>query len=221
VTTPIIKSRGAVVLCGGGSTRMGRDKAMLPFGEEVLLERMVRVIGEIVPLENIVVVAAANQELPPLPPAIKVICDEAPGLGPLPAMAAGLQALSTHVESAFVTGCDAPLLKRAAVRWLVERLERPDEDRPDGVALQDAERLYPLFAAYRTSAAGGFARAFESGDASLHGALQSGWLHVRFINVEELRGVDPRLESLMNCNTPEEYQAALATSLLAEGHRSP
>ncbi len=37
---------------------MGRDKATLPFGPELMLQRVVRLIGEVVSLENIVVVAA-------------------------------------------------------------------------------------------------------------------------------------------------------------------
>ena len=37
---------GAVVLCGGRSSRMGRPKAWLPFGDEVLLQRVVRRIAE-------------------------------------------------------------------------------------------------------------------------------------------------------------------------------
>ena len=43
--------RGAIILCGGASSRMGRDKAWLPFGpDEVMLQRVVRLVGEVVPL---------------------------------------------------------------------------------------------------------------------------------------------------------------------------
>ena len=41
-------SRAAIVLCGGRSRRMGRDKASLPFGTETLLERVVRIVSEVV-----------------------------------------------------------------------------------------------------------------------------------------------------------------------------
>lgn len=189
--------------------RMGRDKALLPFGDEVLLQRTVRLVGEVVPEKNIVVAAAADQALPQLPPAIKVIRDEAPGLGPLPAIAAGLQALTPSVEAAFVTGCDAPLLKPAAVAWLFEQLGPRDENERDGVLLQDAERLYPLFAVYRTSAAVRFAAAYRSGGQSLHGAITSTLFNVRLLDLDDVRMVDPQLDSLVNCNTLEEYQGAL------------
>ncbi|MFN7802583.1 MAG: NTP transferase domain-containing protein, partial [Planctomycetaceae bacterium] len=38
--------RGAIIVCGGRSKRMGRDKATLPFGQDVLLQRIVRTLGQ-------------------------------------------------------------------------------------------------------------------------------------------------------------------------------
>ncbi len=49
-------SAGGIVLCGGQSKRMGRPKAWLPFGGETMLERVVRLLSEVV--HPIVVVAA-------------------------------------------------------------------------------------------------------------------------------------------------------------------
>ena len=53
---------GAVVLCGGESRRMGRPKAWLEFGKEVMLERVVRLVSTVA--WPIVVVAAPGQDLP-------------------------------------------------------------------------------------------------------------------------------------------------------------
>ena len=50
---------GGVVLCGGKSSRMGTPKCWLPFGDEVLLQRVVRVVGGV--LSPVVVVAAKGQ----------------------------------------------------------------------------------------------------------------------------------------------------------------
>jgi CTP:molybdopterin cytidylyltransferase MocA len=49
-----------IVLCGGKSTRMGTSKALLPFGPETMLQRVVRLLSDIV--SPIVAVAAAGQE---------------------------------------------------------------------------------------------------------------------------------------------------------------
>ena len=61
---------GAVVLCGGESRRMGRAKAWLPFGSEVLLQRVVRLVGAVA--RPIVVVAAPGQQLPELPAGVAI-----------------------------------------------------------------------------------------------------------------------------------------------------
>ena len=56
---------GALVLAGGLSTRMGRDKATLPFGGRTLLEH---VLARLAPcVTETVVVTRAEQTLPPLP----------------------------------------------------------------------------------------------------------------------------------------------------------
>ena len=41
-------NRAGLILCGGFSQRMGRDKASLPFGGETLLERIIGVVRQVV-----------------------------------------------------------------------------------------------------------------------------------------------------------------------------
>src|SRR5579871_4934557 len=82
---------GGIVLCGGRSSRMGRPKAWLPFGDELMLPRVVRVLRAVV--DPVVVVAAPGQDVPPLPPDVEIVRDEIEGKGPLGGLAAGLAAL--------------------------------------------------------------------------------------------------------------------------------
>ena len=81
---------GGIVLCGGQSKRMGRPKAWLPFAGEIMLPRVVRLLGEAV--EPIVVVAAPGQDVPSLPAAVAIVRDEEKDRGPLVGLAAGLAA---------------------------------------------------------------------------------------------------------------------------------
>src|SRR5690349_21785016 len=81
-------SAGGIVLCGGQSKRMGQPKAWLPFGGELMLPRVVRLLSEAV--RPVVVVAAPGQDLPPLPADVAVVRDEERGRGPLQGLAAGL-----------------------------------------------------------------------------------------------------------------------------------
>src|SRR5262245_36754359 len=99
---------GGIVLCGGRSTRMGSPKALLPFGSETMLQRVVRGLGTVV--SPIVVVAAEGQELPELPTSIVIARDENEDRGPLEALRAGLKGLPEGAEAAYVTSCDVPLL---------------------------------------------------------------------------------------------------------------
>src|SRR4051812_9886641 len=97
---------GGIVVCGGQSTRMGTSKALLPFGPETMLQRVVRILADVV--SPIVVVAAIDQELPELPRDVLLTRDEQQGRGPLEGLRAGLKALPTHVDAAYVTSCDVP-----------------------------------------------------------------------------------------------------------------
>lgn len=105
----------AVVLCGGRSARMGRPKALLPWGGLPLIAHLVRSLGEIA--EEVVVVSSPELELPPLPNAsVRVVLDRAPGLGPLGGIREGLHAIES--DRALVTGTDTPFVDAAFVRAL-------------------------------------------------------------------------------------------------------
>ena len=81
---------GVIVLCGGRSRRMGRSKAWLPFGPEVLLQRVVRRLGGAGP---VFVVAGPGQGLPELPGDVVIVRDPVADRGPLQGLTAGLEAL--------------------------------------------------------------------------------------------------------------------------------
>jgi len=196
--------RGALILCGGGSRRMGRDKASLPFGNETLLARVMRLVAKVVPREQVVLVAAADQQLPPLPWPAMVLRDREADQGPLPALVDGLAALPPNVSAAFVTACDAPWLQPA----LVETLFSAIEPEVDAAVPSDGERLHPLTAVYRLSCITALRDYRDGGRSSLQGALRSPGIRLKELTVEQLRSVDPELRSLLSCNTSEEYQAA-------------
>jgi len=195
-------SVGAVVLCGGFSRRMGRDKASLPFGRETLLERVVRAVAAAVP--EVVLVAREGQEVPAgLAPVAR---DPARGFGPLAGIAAGLRAL--RAERAFVTACDAPFLAVPFVRRLLALAEGWDAAVPvvDGFHMTAA-------AVYAASVAPVAERLVRERRLRPLFLVQS--VNARLVRPEELEDADPGLKSLRSCNTPEEYRAALAEAGLA------
>src|SRR5438876_4827833 len=111
---------GGIVLCGGQSKRMGRPKAWLPFAGELMLQRVVRLLRQAV--SPLVVVAAPEQEVPPLAAEIQIVRDEEKGRGPLQGLAAGLEALDGQAEAAYLSSCDVPFLQPGFVRRLIELL---------------------------------------------------------------------------------------------------
>src|SRR5438128_4874488 len=138
---------GGIVLCGGQSKRMGRPKAWLPFGDEFMLPRVVRLLGEAV--APVVVVAAPAQDVPPLGPEVHIVRDEEKGRGPLQGLAAGLDALRGLADAAYVSSCDVPFLRPALVRRLIDRLGEHSICVPHVGAF-----THPLAAAYRPDVAG-------------------------------------------------------------------
>lgn len=184
---------------------MGRDKAMLPFGSERMLQRVVRLISESVPRERIVVVAAPRQALPALPREISVARDAEEYRGPLEGLALGLRALGDRAEAVYATSCDVPLLVPAFVDRMFELLDEFDVAVPT-----DGEHDQTLAAVYRPSVLGQVEQLLDAGELRLRALLTA--VRVREIPVDELRAVDPRLLTLENVNSEADYRAALAAA---------
>src|SRR5687768_9709267 len=107
---------------------MGTPKAWLPFGDELVLPRVVRLVREAVGL--VVVVAAPGQDVPPLPADVRIVRDEVEGRGPLGGLAAGLAAIEGAADAVYLSSCDVPLLKPEFVRRVVGKLEEPTPPAP-------------------------------------------------------------------------------------------
>lgn len=137
-----------VVLAGGASRRMGRDKATIRLDHETLLERAARHLAE-AGASRIVVATGTAGRLGPLP--WEEVGDGAhAGQGPLAGLAAALTALEEH-PAAVVLAVDLPFASPPLLRWLADELV------VSGVAglipLDAVEhRPQPLHAAYHPQA---------------------------------------------------------------------
>lgn len=188
------------MLAGGRSTRMGTSKALLPFGPETMLQRVVRILGSVV--SPVVVVAAPDQELPPLPAGTLRTQDEREGRGPLEGIRAGLKALPAEVDAAYITSCDVPLLVPGFVEQMIAFAAGHD------IAVMEIDGFpHPLSAVYRRSVLP------HVEDLLAHDRLRPFFLFERVdtrrVTPAEITA-DPDLRTLRNLNTPEDYQRALA-----------
>lgn len=191
---------GGIILCGGQSSRMGQPKAWLPIGREVFLQRVVRVLSEVV--SPIVVVAAAGQDLPELPAEIVIARDEYEARGPVGGLAAGFAALRGRADAAFVSACDVPLLRPRVVQRICEQLGNADLALPF-----DDKFPQPLAAVYRLSLEWRVQQLLQQG--RLRPVFLWEEARVNRIPVDSLRDIDPELLAFRNVNTPEDYAAIL------------
>ncbi|MDP7723763.1 molybdenum cofactor guanylyltransferase [Mycobacterium sp. TY814] len=138
-------SLAGVVVAGGESRRMGRDKATLPLpdGSGTMVERVVDVVSQ--RCSPVYVMAAPGQPLPALP--VQILRDEVRGLGPLPATGRGLRAAAAAgARYAFVAAVDMPSLTVD----LIEELFRLAVETNAEVVMPWDGRSHYLAAVYRT-----------------------------------------------------------------------
>jgi molybdopterin-guanine dinucleotide biosynthesis protein A len=171
---------------------MGRDKAWLPWRGQPMIAHVVSILRPIV--DEVVVVASAGLELPPLD--ARVVRDREPALGPLAGIREGLEQIRT--DFAFVTGTDAPFLSPAFVKKLLSCgcAVAPEIDGH----VQTLAAVYPRNALDRIDAmlAEGYAGPLQIFE-------EFGY---RKLSTEEL----PDPKSVRGFNTPDEYLEAVRES---------
>jgi len=183
-----------IVLAGGKSRRMGRDKACLPYGDSTLLAHVVEMVRSIAE-PTFVVADIADKYV--LPDRTVVVGDMFPSAGPLGGLITGLTLApgTYHV----VVACDMPRLNPAVLRLLMEKANGAD-----GAIPEVAGRLEPLCAVYHRRCADALRAQLDAGRLALHMAVES--LALRRVGEDALRRIDPDLACFTNLNTPEEYR---------------
>ena len=129
----------AIVLCGGGATRLGgADKAMVEVGGRTLLERALDAVAD----------AARTIAVGPrrdIPGAIVWALEQPPGGGPVAGIDAGLELV--REDAVVILGVDHPFVDEACISDLLAHFDR------DGVILRDATGRHQfLVGVYRTAA---------------------------------------------------------------------
>ena len=199
------------MLAGGQSSRMGTPKAALEWHGSTLLRRTTGIVARAAG-GPVVVVRAQGQDLPALPKGVLVTDDPREGKGPVQGIAAGLAALRGRADVAFISSTDMPFLHPAFIRRVLRVLG--DSESTD-VALPVARGFrQPLAAAYRVSLADIAERLVK--EDRLRPAFLYDECTVEQLDDDALRkdpvlaALDPDLDSVVNVNTPADYEAARA-----------
>lgn len=195
-----------LILAGGRSARMGRDKAWLEIEGIPLVERVAR---RLLPLAAEIVFSANDaarfaQLAARLPVPAQVVADIFADAGPLGGIHAGLTAARHDTVLAVAT--DMPFVNHAVVEGMVGLCEEADAVVPRLAAEGfDEPQPEPLHAIYRRSCLPAVERALAANRRRVVSFLAD--VRVCYVDEPFLRTLDPELWSFRNVNTPEEWRA--------------
>lgn len=187
-----------IILAGGRSSRMGRDKTLMPVEAETMIERTVRELRQVT---GEIIIASNQAEKYNLPDTLEVP-DIFPGQGPLGGIHAGLKA--ARYPYAFVVAGDMPLFTADLAAHFLTRAQAGF----DVVASQINGSWEPLCAVYARSCLPAIERHLAAGIRQVFQFYKE--VRVLKIDEQELAAIGKTGESFYNLNTPEDYQALLA-----------
>jgi molybdopterin-guanine dinucleotide biosynthesis protein A len=180
----------AVVLAGGKSLRLGRDKAAVDVGGRSLLARMVNLARRFCPLTVV-----AGRDPAPLVAGVPWFLDDLPGIGPMGGIVTALERIGLPC---LVLSCDLPLLDEATLAKLLDAWRaRPEETVMTTFVQTWTGYIEALVAVYQPEAAAVLRRANEKGCRKLSKAIPAALRHCVPYGADESR-------PFFNVNTQED-----------------
>lgn len=212
----VIRQASGIVLAGGKSRRMGRDKAFLEVGGVPLiarvLERVQRVCAEVIIIAND---ADAYARF-----GVRVVSDVYPGKGSLGGIYSGL--LAARAEHALVVACDLPFLNEALLRYLISLAPQADVIIPRAYTPRGRARdvtryeeldvkesgLQATHAIYSKRCLEPIRARLLANDLRIINFFDE--VRVRVVEPDEVARFDPEGWTFFNVNTPEDLHVAQA-----------
>lgn len=183
-----------IILAGGASSRMGRNKALLEVDGEAIITRVYKTLAKL--FHEVIVVTNSPEEYDFLP--CRKVADNCPGIGSIAGLEAGLAASRT--ERIFVSACDMPFTNPELIRLLCMKTGECDAVVPlNGEGLRE-----PLHAVYSRAILPVFQDAISKGDKSILHLLDR--IRATMVPQNEFADITGALESFRNVNTVIEYE---------------
>jgi molybdenum cofactor guanylyltransferase len=199
-----LKSEGRVggyILVGGGSTRFGRDKALVELGGRPMLGRMVQLLQSETGKVKLVALPGKYEGYD-----LEIVADRWPGQGPLGGIITALEDAADGVEKCewnLILSCDMPFLTQDWLEFLVQRARQSNAQ----VLLpHSASGPEPLCACYRTDAAGALRAAFESSVRKVTEGLKH--VSTEVLDEKDWKRFDSAGRLFWNMNTLSDYEEA-------------
>jgi len=182
-----------IILVGGKSQRMGKNKAFMDSGGVPLFERVYRIFKEI--FSEIIIVA--NDVLPFERYEATLRTDIILDKGALGGLYTGLLHSSNY--HAFCSACDMPFLNPRVIKYMGE-----ERDGYDVIVPKIHDGLHPLHAIYSKRCLNPMRQLLDRNDLKIVNFFHQ--VRVRYIEEMELREFDPHMRSVINVNTEEEME---------------
>lgn len=193
-----IKCKGAIILAGGDSKRLGSPKALLMFQNCSLIELIIRRLeGYFDQLTLVTDRADLYNHLPVQITGDIIKTDEK---SPLRGIHAGLS--SSPLPHQFVAACDMPFLNLD----LISYMEKHAKDY-DAVVPRIGEYFQPLHAYYSRTCIEVIERQVEKGQYKVTDFYSQ--LNIKYIGEDEIERFDPQQLSFININRWSDYENAL------------
>ncbi|MGH9742566.1 MAG: molybdenum cofactor guanylyltransferase [Candidatus Acidiferrum sp.] len=195
------KQFAAYVLAGGGSTRFGRDKALVEFAGKPMLARMIELMRGVT--EKVAVVAAPGKYVDL---GAKIVHDGWPGEGPLGGIVTALlhtQDVIPQCEWNVIVSCDMPFLTADWVNYLSERAAKSEAQ---VVLPHSAQGPEPLCAVWRTDARAAIQNQLENGVRKVTAAIEN--LKSEVLDAADWKRFDSAGRLFWNMNTAADYEEA-------------
>lgn len=189
----------AVILAGGQSSRMGSNKALLPYRGGRFVEAIHRQLLELFPKVILVTNNPGQYEFLHC----RKVADRYPGMGALAGLHAGLyHSESPHI---FAVACDMPYLNSSLIRRLAALRNEADVVIPQG-----ENGLEPLHALYGKGCLPFMEQGLEADRRRIVSFFPQ--VRVRQFSQEQVATIDPAFDSFININTPDDYYHLRAES---------
>lgn len=188
-----------IVLAGGKSSRLERDKILETVGDRSLLKRVISVISSI--NSDIIIVKAKGQSFPHLirNPRLRIITDIYPDKGIVGGLYTGLVASNSFYN--LVVASDMPFLNQALLHYMIQLAVGFD-----AVVLKLDNMVEPLHAVYSKRCVAPLKWMLKHSNLKTHKVLP--FIRVRHLETQEIDRFDPKHLSIFNVNTEDDLAEA-------------
>ncbi len=187
----------SIVLAGGRSLRLGKNKILEAFGGETLIERVVECLA---PISNQIIVATTpGQQMPQFNHSVEIVFDIYPGKGSLGGLYSGLKAARSFHSLA--VAADMPFLNQSLLSYMMEMASDYDVVIPRLKGF-----IEPLHAVYSKRCLEAIETQIKSDQLSVRNFLSQ--VKVRYLDEVEVESFDPEHLSFFNINTAADLEKA-------------